>query len=127
MTPVLAESQFAGVHLNGVKWTPVQDDSACARMAADLAQSRTALMKQMNVGYNSRWATVIGLRVAPADDSAYGNLLYLVRRRPPLPPLHPPARSPAVPHSPSIPRSPRTANPRHSPLPLPAPRRHPTR
>ena len=42
-------------------------------------------MKQMHTGLAARWSTVVALRIAPSDESAYGHLLYLIEL--PNPPL----------------------------------------
>ena len=42
-------------------------------------------MQQMHTGSAARWCTIVALRLAPSDDSAYGHLLYLIEL--PSPPL----------------------------------------
>ena len=42
-------------------------------------------MKQMHTGFAARWSTIVALRIAPSDESAYGHLLYLIEL--PNPPL----------------------------------------
>ena len=42
-------------------------------------------MKQMHTGSASRWSSIVALRLAPSDDSAYGHLLYVIEL--PNPPL----------------------------------------
>ena len=43
------------------------------------------MMKQMHTGFAARWSTIVALRIAPSDESAYGHLLYLIEL--PNPPL----------------------------------------
>ena len=36
----VAESQFAGIHLDGLTWSPLADDAACVALSQELCSSR---------------------------------------------------------------------------------------
>ena len=38
----VAESQFAGIHLDGLTWSPLADDAACVALSQQLCSSRQA-------------------------------------------------------------------------------------
>ena len=74
----IAETQFSGVHLAGVAWHELKASSEVGGLLDRVGGSLEAVGRQMSAGMCSRHTCVLVLRVAPADGSAYGNVLYLV-------------------------------------------------
>ena len=74
----IAETQFSGVHLAGVAWHELKASNEVGGLLDRVGGSLEAVGRQMSAGMCSRHTCVLVLRVAPADGSAYGNVLYLV-------------------------------------------------
>jgi hypothetical protein len=78
VTPNVNETQFSGLHLDHVAWRPVASASAVTPLMGEVQTARDKVLAEHGAGLSSRSATIIALRYAPADGSAYGNTLYMI-------------------------------------------------
>ena len=72
------ETQFSGLHLNGGAWKTLGSASDVAPLLATVKANREVVTQKLELGRSHRACLVVALRVAPAEGTIYGNIVYLV-------------------------------------------------
>ena len=77
--PTINETQFSGLHPDGVQWKPVSSAAEVTPgLVGQITAERDRILADSKMGLSARCVTIVALRYAPADDRSYGNTLYLV-------------------------------------------------
>ena len=72
-SPGINETQFSGLHMDGITWRQIATTAQLSDICSEVIAERERVLHEQGAGLSARSVSVVALRYAPEDNSAYGN------------------------------------------------------